>query len=61
MVVPKISSSSFVKRSESDQDDVNMVVPKISSRFVKQSNIAKRKAVIGPANQNPILFRMDGR
>ena len=41
------------KQSDSDQDEVKIVVLEISSNsFIKPSNIAGRKAVTGSANQN---------
>ena len=49
------------EQSDSDQDDVKIVVPEISSNsFIKQSNIAGRNAVDGSANQNKI-FAPHGR
>ena len=42
-----------INQSDSDQDDVKMVVPEISSNsFIKRQNIAGQKAVKGSANQN---------
>ena len=74
LVSHRIISSNYLtqsylqtEQSDSDQDDVKIVVREISSNcFVKQiivsSNIAGRKAVNGSANQNQIFVpRIDGR
>ena len=63
MIGPIYLTQSFLQteQSESDQDDVRMVVPKIASNsFVKRSNIAERKTVNGSADQNK-NFVPDGR
>ena len=48
------------EQSDSDQDDVKMVVPKfpviVFIGFVKRSYIAGRKAVDGSANQNLLNY-----